>query len=363
MRSGPLASNDSPRKTPAQPSGFSHTMPYIQVNRLLLVAVSGTLAVLLSLAVIVTSLAAPTARAVVLPTPSPTATLAPTATPTLPAIPIPQYGATAIYPASFEAYVVDPITGRVLLAHNSGKEMAMASTTKIMTAVVAILFGKTNQVFTVPADILSLDPASSKMGVFVGEKYTLRELLYGLMLPSGDDAAVVIADGMYGSQSAYVARMNALAQWLGLTHTHYANVHGLNAPGHYTTAADLARLTQFALGLPLFRQIVATAAINLPATATHHAIPLLNTNSLLQDAPNLGFDGVKTGFTGGPLGAQYCVVTDARLDGHEIITVILGDGTYQSRFIDAAALVAWAFQEEGLKAKAPYISPYPAPGA
>jgi D-alanyl-D-alanine carboxypeptidase (penicillin-binding protein 5/6) len=356
-----LAGNDAPRGRPPA-SSFGGKAPFVQVNRLLIVGVSGALALLLSLVVIVASLAASSGppRAVATPTPAPTATLMPT--PTLPPIPIPRYGATALYPATFEAYIVDPLAGRVLLAHNSGKEVAMASTTKIMTAVIAILFGKANQVFTVPSDILSLDPASSKMGVFVGEKYTLRELLYGLLLPSGDDAAVVIADGMYGTQPAFVAQMNALAQWLGLTHTHYANVHGLNAPGHYSSAADLARLAQFALGLPLFRQIVATPAITLPATATHHAIPLVNTNILLQDAANLGFDGVKTGYTGGPTGAQYCLVADARLRGHEIIAVVLGDGTYQSRFIDVAALVAWAFQEEGLQVKAPYISPTPAPG-
>ncbi len=335
-------------------------------QRVWFVGASGAVAllfiVLLILAALLPSHRSTTRIARATATPSPTATLAPTFTPTLPAIATPLIGTTAPYPANFEAYVLDPLTGRILLARHSNDAHAMASTTKIMTAVVALLFGKLDQVFTVKSDILTLDPTASKMGVSVGEKYTLRDLLYGLMLPSGDDAAVVIADGMYGSQAAFVAQMNSVAQWLHMDHTHYVNPHGLNAPGHYTSAADLARLTQVALNFPLFRQIVSTVSYSIPATATHHALRLLNTNILLQDAPGLGIDGVKTGYTGGPDGAQYCVVVDARLQKHELITVIMGDGTYQSRFIDAAALTAWGFQEEGLNVKAPYISPQPAPG-
>jgi serine-type D-Ala-D-Ala carboxypeptidase (penicillin-binding protein 5/6) len=143
-----------------------------------------------------------------------------------------------------------------------------------------------------------------------------------------------------GSQNAFIAIMNRIAAWLGLTQTHYANPHGLDAPDHYTTARDLARLAAFALTLPLFRQIVAQSRYTIPASASHPAIALVNSNVLLIDGTTLGVDGVKTGFTGN---AGYCLVLDARRQGHELIAVLLGDPTGDARFTDGAALLQWGF--------------------
>lgn len=332
------------------------------INRLMLVLVSGALALSLAVITIIATLAMPAhsqqAKATATPAPTFTPTLAPTAT--LPAIATPVIGATAPIPAHFEGYVFDPLTGRVLLSRNSADEVAMASTTKIMTAVVAILFGNVNRVITVQPDVLNIESDASKMYVFPGEKYTLHDLLYGLLLPSGDDAAVAIADGVFGSQTACIAEMNAVAHWLKLTHTHYIDDSGLTqAPDYnYTSAADLARLAQFAMSLPLFRQIVATPLYTLPQTAQHGPHHLVNTNILLQDAPGLGIDGVKTGFT---QAAGHCLVLDARKNGHEIIAVVLGEGLDNARFIDGAALVAWAWQEEGQSATAPSLTLTPLP--
>ncbi len=231
----------------------------------------------------------------------------------------------------------------------------MASTTKIMTALVAMIYGNPDQILTVTPDALNIESDASVMGVAPGEQFTLRELLYGLLLPSGDDAAIVIADGLLGSQTAYVARMNAMAAWLGLTRTKYFDVHGLGA-SDYTTAADLARLTEVALEIPLFRQIVATPALTLPASTLHPEFQLLNTNILLTGAPGMGIIGVKTGFTGN---AGHCLVLDARLANREVIVVVLGDGLDNSRFLDGLALVAWSFNELGLHVTAPVVTATP----
>ncbi len=271
-----------------------------------------------------------TTRAVAQP-----ATLTPTATPTLTFAPPPALQAQA-------AYLYDPPTGTTLLDRNGEDERAMASTTKIMTAVVAILTGDPNQQIAIPPDVAQLDATdASRMCCpvpAVGMHFALRDLLYGLLLPSGDDAAIAIAGGVAGSQGAFVTRMNRVATWLGLRQTHYANPHGLDAPDHYTTARDLARLAAFALTLPLFRQIVAQSGYTIPATDSHPAIALVNSNVLLIDGATLGVDGVKTGFTGD---AGYCLVLDAYQQGHELIAVLLGDPTDAARFADGAALLRW----------------------
>ncbi len=245
--------------------------------------------------------------------------------------------------AAQAALVYDPQTGATLYSLHGDQERAMASTTKIMTAVVAILSGKIDQPVTVTAAAENFAPDVSVVccpQMQIGQVYTLHQLLYGLLLPSGADAASLIAVTVAGSEAAFVSQMNAMAAWLGLTHTHYENVHGLDQSGHYTTAEDLAHLTTFALSLPIFRQIVAIPRYTIPASTTHPAITLENTNELLSTGKALGVDGVKTGTTGA---AGYCVVIDASHAGRELIVVILADASDQGRFDDAARLLRWAF--------------------
>jgi D-alanyl-D-alanine carboxypeptidase (penicillin-binding protein 5/6) len=240
-----------------------------------------------------------------------------------------------------EAILVDSVTGRVYLAVNADTEMPMASTTKIMTALVALSFGNLDQRITVGADAASLVGTGASVAYLQqGESYTLRELLYGLLLPSGDDAAVAIADGVAGSQNHFVQLMNLEATLLGLGHTHYSDVHGLDAPGHYTTARDLAALTAVALRSPVFAQIVATPVYTLAANSAHGAHTWTTTNLLLSTELYPGVLGVKTGFTGG---AGYCLVFTAARPFGRLVGVVLGEPNEQARFDDAAALLTWGF--------------------
>lgn len=262
----------------------------------------------------------------------------------------PRFGAAAVY-------VLDPQTQIGVLALHAQDPRPMASTTKIMTAVVALMYGDLQRVVTVGPEIHPFaETDASRMCcpyIQAGERYTLRELLAGLLLPSGDDAAATVAVTIAGSQSAFVVRMNAIAAWLGLAQTHFINPHGLDTPNqaNMTTAYDLARLTAFALTFPAFRQLVSQAYLTIPANATHPAIRLANTNLLVHAEDSrfgplgrdLGVDGVKTGYT---LRAGYCVVLDARHNGRELIAVVLGespDATENLRFADGAALLQWAF--------------------
>src|SRR5262249_9955229 len=159
-----------------------------------------------------------------------------------------------------------------------------------------------------------------------GETFTLRDLLYGLMLPSGDDVAVAIADGVAGSQDRFVTLMNLEATILGLHHTHYVNVHGLDVDGqHYTTAQDLAQLTLSAMRWSTFRDIVVQPKYSVPATSTHGPYTWYTTNTLLSTHHYDGVIGVKTGHTGG---AGYALVFVAqRPQQGTLLGVIIQDPT------------------------------------
>ena len=243
------------------------------------------------------------------------------------------------------AELVDLTGGKTLLAINANAEAPMASTTKIMTAVVALTYGQLDQRIKVGEDAYTIEfQGTSIAGLRLGETLTLRELLYCLMLPSGDDAAVAIADGVGGSQAGFVALMNMEAGLLGLSHTHYANPHGLDQSGHFTSAGDLVRLATYALSSPTFAQIVRTPTKVLPATATHHTYTLTNTNELLPGEPYAyaGAEGVKTGFTGG---AGYCLVFMASRPQGTLLGVVLGEPKEFERFTDPTALLNWGFAQ------------------
>ena len=287
-------------------------------------------------------------------TPSVTGSVTPSVTPILPNI-----GPDGPPPApptvsATSAELFNATTGKTLYALSPDLPLPMASTTKIMTAVVALTYGKLDQMITVGPDAVAIENGGTSVaGLRLGEQISLKQLLYCLMLPSGDDAAIAIADGVAGSQSNFVALMNLEVALLGLSHTHYSNPHGLDAPDHHTSVSDLVRLTQYAMQSQIFAQIVDTPSITLAATSTHHQFDLVNTNELLQSEPFAynGAIGVKTGFTG-PAG--YCLVFMARRPGGVLIGAVLGDATYDGRFTDAAALLDWAYNQ---------ISPTPTPTA
>ncbi|GAC1391074.1 MAG: hypothetical protein NVSMB38_10530 [Ktedonobacteraceae bacterium] len=246
---------------------------------------------------------------------------------------------------SSAAYLEDIDTGTILVNSNGEKTLPMASTTKIMTAVIAIQTGDLNQGVTITQDAVD-EPAlhnGSSAYLRFGDVVSLRDLLYGLLLPSGDDAAIAIADDLAGSPDKFVQRMNLFAHRLHLYQTHYTNPDGLTPdgqtnPNHYTTAADLVRLARYAMSLPLFAQIVQKQTYTLEATALHHRYTWTTTNDLL--GAYTGVTGIKTGHTEE---AGYCLVFSAMRAGHHLMGVVLHSNTVQDRFNDTKALLDWGF--------------------
>jgi serine-type D-Ala-D-Ala carboxypeptidase (penicillin-binding protein 5/6) len=249
-----------------------------------------------------------------------------------------------------EAILMDDLTGNILYEKNAETPVPMASTTKIMTALIAIQTGHLNEMVTIgldaPLEVSENDGSSANL--VVGDKIKLEDLLYGLLLPSGDDAAVAIADAVAGSVPNFVNIMNVEAQRLGLFQTHYVNPDGLpptDAQGnpidgvHYSTAYDLVHLAKYAMSIPLFTQIVSQKEYSLPATATHHAYQWLTTNELL--GTYKGMLGIKTGSTPE---AGDCLVFAAQQNGHTLYGVVLHSTDDATRFQDAETLLNWGFK-------------------
>jgi serine-type D-Ala-D-Ala carboxypeptidase (penicillin-binding protein 5/6) len=256
------------------------------------------------------------------------------------------------------AYVFDADTGAVLYSKDADAELPMASCTKIMTALLAVEHGNLDQTITAGADAHALVRAeSSYMGLDTGEKLTLRDMLYGLVMPSGNDAAVAIADAIGGTEAKFVAMMNARAAQMGLTHTHFANPHGLDATGHHTSARDLAVLAAVAMKNPTLVTIMSAYRYDIPKTATHKAYRLTTGNDLLAGAgsPYPGAIGVKPGYTG-PAG--FCQAFAAIRHSHLIVGTVLNDPSWQVRRVDMRLLLDWGFEQEGLPA-----APPPTPGS
>lgn len=215
---------------------------------------------------------------------------------------------------SASAYVLmDADSGRVLLAHEETQEKPIASTTKIMTALVALERSRLTDIVTVKREHLK---EGSSMYLAEGEQLTMEALLYGLMLPSGNDAAECIADHCGPGREAFVRRMNEKAAALGMTHTAFANPSGLDESGHYSCALDMARLMAHAMREPAFAQIVSAQSASAGARA------MGNHNKLLD-----AFDGCIGGKTGYTKAAGRTLVTCAERNGLRLIAVTLHDGS------------------------------------
>lgn len=216
------------------------------------------------------------------------------------------------------AAVVEQSSGRVLFGKSENQKLPMASTTKIMTGLLAAESGRLDQTVTVPDEALCVEGTS--MGLLPGEKITLRDLLCGLMLESGNDAANAIAIYLGGSVGGFVAKMNAKAQQLGLKDTNFVTPSGLDADGHCTTAADLARLGAAAMNNPVFAQVVSTQKIRVTYDGIANGRLLVNHNRLLSEAD--GVCGIKTGFT---KKCGRCLVSCAKRGGVCIVVATLND--------------------------------------
>lgn len=232
------------------------------------------------------------------------------------------------------AIVLDAATGQVLWQHHGFRQMDPASTTKIMTAYVVIRHGHLNRVVSVSQQAASTP--GSRMRLAAGQRYTVMDLLRGLLLRSGNDAAVALAQADAGSVPAFVAQMNQTAHTLGAYNTHFVNPNGLTARGHYSSAYDLALITRAALRLPLFQHLVSTDHDYVQEAGRTGARSFYNTNRLLQEFPPA--DGVKTGTTNA---AGRCLVASATQHGFQVIVVLLDAA---DRWTSARQMLQWTFR-------------------
>lgn len=231
--------------------------------------------------------------------------------------------------------VYDRNSHMVLYGKNETKPVKMASTTKIMTSLIIIENYDLSE--TIEVSKKAAGSGGSRLGLKAGDKITIKDLLYGLMLCSGNDAAVALAEYAGGDIQGFAELMNNKALELGLTNTHYESPHGLDSDGHYTTAYELAVLSDYALKNETFSKIVGTK--NYTVTINGYPKNLSNTNELLGYLN--GVYGVKTGFTNG---ANRCLVTACKRNDMDIICVVLGADTKKFRTQDSIKLIEYAFK-------------------
>ena len=232
------------------------------------------------------------------------------------------------------ALAYDRTSGTVIWGKDENKKTAMASTTKIMTAIVAIENSNLTDVVTISQK--AAGTGGSRLKIKKDDKISMNDLLYGLMLVSGNDAAVAIAEHIGGSVEQFAELMNNKAKELGLTNTHFVTPHGLDNPEHYTTAVELAKIADYALKNDTFGKIVKTK--NTTITINGYPKNLTNTNELLDVLT--GVTGVKTGFTNN---AGRCLVTSINRNGFEIITVVLQADTKKIRTADSVNLIEYVY--------------------
>lgn len=250
----------------------------------------------------------------------------------------------------------------VFYERNADQRVYPASTTKIMTCLLALEFGNLDDSFMVGDEVygttVHFSDYSSKMGIQSGETLTLRDLVYGLMLASGNDAAEAIAKHVGGSVDGFVERMNQKAAALGMTGTHFTNPHGVHNDNHYTTARDMAKLMAYALTIDTFVEIAETKTYTVPANNVRATeLVLENTDRLLKavagDSLNTVYPYAICGKTGDTDTAGKCFVAAAQKDGARVIVALFGDKidmyngdkelTNLARFVNAASIFEYVF--------------------
>lgn len=234
------------------------------------------------------------------------------------------------------AILVNMEDGRVLYEKNADARRAIASTTKIMTGTLAIESLPLDRIVT--ASKHATEAGESEIWLVPGEKLSVKDLLYALLVKSGNDAAVALAEASAGSEKAFVERMNAKAIELGMKNTHFSDSHGLDRPGHYSSARDLSILGRYAMQSEVFRTVVGTAKTTIPWRGHPYDRVLENHNTLVGKIPYV--TGIKTGYTGK---AGYCLVASGTRDGVSMVTVILGGRTKASVDKDTQKLLEYGF--------------------
>lgn len=234
------------------------------------------------------------------------------------------------------ALVLDPVSGEVIYEKNADKRGPIASTQKLLTAILIVEKGDLDGLVTIEKSDTECEPV--RLGLKVGEQYSRRVLLTALMVKSSNDVAQALARDHSGSVEAFVANMNAKAQALGLVDSHFENPHGLpSKTPQYSTARDLARISVVADQNPAIREMVRTKSFTLER-AGQPSITLTNTNRVLHNFPFC--DGMKTGFTNA---SGYCLVASGEKNGKRRIVIILND-TRNGVWVDAQALLEWGMK-------------------
>ncbi len=240
------------------------------------------------------------------------------------------------------AIIINYDTKDILFAKNADERLPAASTIKIMTALVALESSSPGKVFTVSKK--AAEVGEDSMNLTEGEKLNLEELLYGMMLASGNDAAITIAEGIAADEDTFVEMMNKQLKKLGLSDTKFVNASGLDEDNktQYTTAYDLAVIAHYAWDkYPLFRKIVSTEHMFIEENGNHKAFDLYNETNLLTTYP--GVQGIKPGFT---WDAGWCLVTYAENNGKRLLAVILGS---EDRRGEMKELLDYGFAKYGIK--------------
>lgn len=254
--------------------------------------------------------------------------------------------------------IMEPSTGKVIYEKNGYQKRYPASTTKILTAILAIEHCNLNETATASEFAISSIPSGyTTANIQIGETLSVKDLLYVLMLQSANEAAVILAEHISGSQEDFADLMNKKAEEIGCKNTHFVNPNGIQAEDHYTTAYDLALIAKYAMQNETFRKIVKTTSYSLPSTSAYPADTrnFTNTNNLLifdnrKRPDNYYYEyatGIKTGYTSA---AKNCLVASAEKNDMEYITVVLGasitygnSGSISARYVDTIAMFNYAF--------------------
>ncbi|GIW08623.1 MAG: hypothetical protein KatS3mg060_3428 [Dehalococcoidia bacterium] len=248
-------------------------------------------------------------------------------------LPLPAAAAGPPAVGATEVAVLDATTGSLLFGKNERAAVHPASLTKMVTALVALEEGRLDDVVVIDVDASAM-PRSTVMGLRPGMVLPLEDLLYGLMLPSGNDAALAIGRHIAGSDAAFVTMMNQRIRWMGLRHTRFVNPHGLDHPDHLSTAEDLARIAREAMLNDQFATIVAARSWVVRADPPYR---ISNLNTLL--GSYLGADGIKVGYT---RRAGRAYAASATRGGHRMIVVVLHSPNPAA---ESALLLDWAFAQ------------------
>ena len=251
------------------------------------------------------------------------------------------------------AIVIDGYSGKVLLAKDPDTPAEPASTTKILTLITALSLADPDQTVTIPSCALDVPKDSSLVPVLPGEQMTLRDLLYALMIRSGNDAANAVAEICSGSIDAFVQQMNATASRLGMTSSSFVNPHGYHAEGHLSTARDLVTAARYGLTLPEFWSIALCRKYTLPATNRRDALEISLNYELFDPASDYWIPsafGIKSGYTSK---AGFCYVGACQKDGVTLIAAVMGGRTRNQAWADLKKLFSYGSEAMSAESKQP----------